>query len=885
MRNVMVVAAVLAAMGMPLHAASPATPTTAASQPAKAAGIPLDRLEVLEMYSPGTIVQQGRDGRLWKCDGRKVKDEENAKRYAQKEWRYPLMDARAFEPANPKIHLGGPALIDGSGRRWFWNPDNSRELTIRWIEDGKLGQRVLSDRSSAMAVCPPVLSPADACGQSILEIPSDGLWVVALDKLWRYRRQKWESFDLPAPRAGDDARGFFESQNTPCHDNRLFRDGEVLWLVRSAYSNVAKPGSFLLRLAAGETGVVGTVSAQTRNEFIACVLRHGNQRLLFMEVKDPASGYRWATTPSRVLQGDANGEDWQPGALESYKAARLLAIDAQGRQFVQPYKDGQPAAKLLILDGKGAAVAVDLPSADLHLDLQAGDGWLYGGDRRGIIRMDTSGRTELLVPAGRFDPSSLRVLAVKDRSLCVRRILKTDSMETPLSFWVDPAAAAATPPLPGKAIADQLPDPLGADRSYPIVAANDTLYLASEVREKLPPGEPDDPQEGVATRLWSIRGDKLTPATDWVKWTSEKPTVWPLEGGAAIVVGAWNPRNDGGYFLYDGAEARRYDGLREMVKAEAPLLRKLMPDGVIFFANETYEEVLLGRIGDGFVMQDAYFGEFNNASGRGGGIVNCTGIYRNDAWEFVEQIGEQKTPFSPFDGLVGADVKTGRALAYADKGKKLQWIPVDSQSKPAETVLEMDKDFCWYWWDGLSAPRLTGAWILTEEAAKGFVKKKAELEAKGDDDLEGLDSADTPAFRRWSNGKWETLNRSFSGSWACQDNAGRTWLLRTDEIEVFCPDGTSQLIPTDKMVGGQLAVESDDAVWLATDQSLWRLALEKDAAGKAEWRFTHRFGLQSVAFDFAGPWIVGRDFYYASGGTLYYTTIDELIKTGAIKKQ
>jgi hypothetical protein len=92
--------------------------------------------------------------------------------------------------------------------------------------------------------------------------------------------------------------------------------------------------------------------------------------------------------------------------------------------------------------------------------------------------------------------------------------------------------------------------------------------------------------------------------------------------------------------------------------------------------------------------------------------------------------------------------------------------------------------------------------------------------------------------------------------------------------------GKSQIIPLDACAvdHARLAVESTEAVWITTQQSLWRFVLTRDVKGNPlKWTPERRFSLQRFAFHMTGPWICGRDVYYIAGDKLYHATMGELL--------
>jgi hypothetical protein len=135
------------------------------------------------------------------------------------------------------------------------------------------------------------------------------------------------------------------------------------------------------------------------------------------------------------------------------------------------------------------------------------------------------------------------------------------------------------------------------------------------------------------------------------------------------------------------------------------------------------------------------------------------------------------------------------------------------------------------------------------------------------------DSADFTAFRRWQDGQWRELPVSLYGSEPWEDGAGNVWLFRVREAEVLFADGRRQLIPLDAgyVDNYRLAIESPDAVWVASQESLTRFRLERDKDKRpSRWVKDRVFRLPAFGLGFAGPWIAGQHLYYGSAGKLFH---------------
>jgi hypothetical protein len=185
-----------------------------------------------------------------------------------------------------------------------------------------------------------------------------------------------------------------------------------------------------------------------------------------------------------------------------------------------------------------------------------------------------------------------------------------------------------------------------------------------------------------------------------------------------------------------------------------------------------------------------------------------------------------------------------------------------------------------------SLPRFTGGWMLTPGAAEHFqkahilrVKEARDRGVSMPEIFPEYHSADMPAFRRWEDGKWRTIEQSLYGGEVWEDAAGGLWHFRVREAEVTFPDGRRQLIPLDAGTAKQfhLAVESEDAVWVASQQSLCRFCLERNECGRpSRWAGERVFRLPCFGVGFVGPWIAGESLYYLSAGKLFHVKMDEL---------
>jgi hypothetical protein len=383
-------------------------------------------------------------------------------------------------------------------------------------------------------------------------------------------------------------------------------------------------------------------------------------------------------------------------------------------------------------------------------------------------------------------------------------------------------------------------------------------------------------QARVETQLLSADKGVYSQLTGRVE-TGPEPSVWPLTPLAAMVVTEGGNDGINGRFLFDGKEVHRADTLKELIEAQHARLLKLVPNGAVFGARDYYGRLYLSRLDDTLYAQGSRF----TRQGAGAGWTEWSGIFRNGKWvKLAEERlfggGTYKPIVVLFSGL---DVNTGRFLCFTRGYTGLQWLGMTAGAK--SEILYRDKhSAAWSWSNRTDYPRMERHWILTDEARAHL----ANIESKrGDGDEESdveYESDDFLSFRRWSGGKWDVVRGSFFGGNVHEDRSGCVWHLRVREAEVHFSDGRSQVIPLDACAidYARLTVESTEAVWITTQQSLWRFVLTRDVKGNPlKWTPERRFSLQRFAFHITGPWICGRDVYYVAGDKLFHVTMDELL--------
>jgi len=114
------------------------------------------------------------------------------------------------------------------------------------------------------------------------------------------------------------------------------------------------------------------------------------------------------------------------------------------------------------------------------------------------------------------------------------------------------------------------------------------------------------------------------------------------------------------------------------------------------------------------------------------------------------------------------------------------------------------------------------------------------------------------------------------------DDTGGIWYVCLRDVIVQLKDGRRQNLDVGDAVDGEfahLAQERPGVVWLATDQSVVRLVAENKDGVFGPYRVERRFSTRNYGFRIRGPWILDRkDFYFASGGTLYHVPLADLLQ-------
>ncbi len=572
-----------------------------------------------------------------------------------------------------------------------------------------------------------------------------------------------------------------------------------------------------------------------------------------------------------------------PSLLDEAPAAKLMLVDRQGRQYAQLWTEDGPTARGLICDG-GAGTPLKLPSSQFTFDCQGDDGRIYGHDERMIYVLDDDARLMPIAELGSLAGQEIRVVATHQGLLGLGVKMTVGSREAFVPHWLDLANEAETPLLDGQSIAsglsragndsDHLPVTPGPDGRLWFVRNPDSdAELLRDIRKK------------VAAQLMIAESGVVRPLSEPVGLSVEQ-TVWPIARDAAIV--ATTTGYPGGNVLFhDRGKTHCVESLEELLQTHHARLLEVLPDGAAFFAGNTHERSWLIRLGDSFYVQEVVFHRFENGSG----YFNTAGIFRAGQWvkRADERLGRE--PFRPIvNRIAGIDPATHRILGFTNNWKDLAWIPIASDAPDAQTLERHEIPWAWTWYNQTSRPRMDGAWTLTPKVAERLIemapKRKEEAAARGSD-VPSVDarylSDDMPGFRRWTGGGWREVPHTLYGGKAWEDAADGVWHVRVREASVTFPDGRSQLIPLDAGLPDQyrLAIESADAVWLASAHSLTRFRLEQGVEGK-QWIPDRRLRLPRFGATFAGPWIIGRDMYYTSAGELFHLPLQQAMESASI---
>lgn len=578
-------------------------------------------------------------------------------------------------------------------------------------------------------------------------------------------------------------------------------------------------------------------------------------------------------------------------SISGLTAGRLVFVSRGRRWYIQPYKAGKPVPVILVTEGDGKFRKVALRDPGFRFDLQGPDGTIYGHDEKYLYRLDRRDDSPLpILSLENFQTDKLKLVAAKEGKLCFQlRRWGHPSLRNYFVFWVDPERKSIQPPPPGKAIADGVWEEGLKQGHYPVAVGPDKgLWFLKHRCEPLNPraGYARGPMRTVLTQLWRTDEDGPRQLTEWVS-TDFDPSVWALKHNAAIVMTTSGNDTVSGRFLYHDGKVFREKTLKLIIEKHDKLLLKLVADGAMFVAGYSHARAYLIRAGKSFYMAEQYYKRFS----KGRGTVESSGIYSGGGWK---EYSCTKTPGSNYKPIIvrpcGVDSARGRILCFSNDYKTLMWKSVVNEDKDSSLITAKTPLAC-RWWNRTELPRLTSAWIMNQQAMAQNdkiheMRMEEARKAKGKDDVNEWDieyrSSDFGGFRRWNGKSWDEYDGSFFGGYVWEDHSGCIWHLRLREVSVRLPNGRKQVFPLDgsTLETARLAVESKDAVWIATQQSLWRFTLKRDGKGKCEsWCAARVFSLQGLGYDFHGPWIVGPYMYYLSRRKLYRTKLSDMVGT------
>ncbi len=853
----------------------------------------VDQCRTVYVCEPDTELLQTRDGAV--CINREVQPghDECWLRYAQREMPFPLFRLRSHARSElflpPYLDLQG---IDADGRPWFLGGEPTRDnkaggIDVFWIDSGVLRRRQFKDGYSRLPAGQGFDTTWPWAGTDMLCDAEGTVWVVGWDRLYRLAADKLTEgkpdeipFPTPAdPQQANDLRG----QN-PYWGHQVYRFGGSTWVVRGIGTNCHVPGSFVLRF----TGQRSTVVAWLPQQYVSGLVHHAGDAYILADRAYWPHEPHPRPKPTAIFRVPLAGPAPQAAEagrriakLEGVSTARLVFIDRQGRQYVQPWSDDKPRAELLVFDGTTCAKAA-LPSADFSLDCQGDDGRLHGHDGQALYAgwtKHTGWRPTASL--GALTGHDVRVLAAAKGLLCLGIKMRHCYSDCYLPVWLDLSSADTRPLLPGKSIAAGLAVESNESNYYHVaVGPGGRLWFLRYSRTAGRDVQDRQAEKTVRTQICRATGGAAGELTGKLA-TSVDPSVWPVAEDTAIVAASWGFEGVERVLFYDRGEAHAAPSLAKLLEAHYQRLQETMADGTAFTAGDDYEQAWFLRMGDTFYVEEALFKHVGNGSG----MYRSSGIFRAGQWiEQREQGGFGDRQYEPVvNRLVDLDLPTHRLLGFVDGWKTLKWIPLASDACRGE-VLRTDSDaWAFRCTNSTSLPRFTGAWTLTPDAAEHFrrVRPQRLEEARNHgytppEVYAAYSSDDMPAWRRWQGGKWRTIDRSFCGGTVWEDAAGGVWHFRVREAEVTFPDGRRQLVPLDAGTPERfrMAIESADAVWVASQQSLCRFCLQRDMQGRpVRWTAEPPFRLPRFGVDFAGPWIAGGGLYYISAGKLFHCPV------------
>ncbi len=904
----------------------------------------VDKCRTVYVCEVGTKVLQLPDGTVCIDDQERILNDPGRQYYNGLARPFDARRLRDITESLDDPGLGIFQGVDANGHAWFCDGYSSKHGLRMACVQGRTCFRQSFGKGYSGGPDPSAHAFGwSAKGRNSLCDRQGQIWVVGLKSLYRLGNKladKPVEIPFPIPENADDAKDLLGTgRNMSCLGHQVYSFGGAVWVVRSMTSNCKHCGTFIVRFSVGTS----TIMACLREQYVNALVRHGGDVYAFIEsesknkdrtfsprhilrfrliepaarpaerirqkidaldsdkwtVRDEAT--KWLselpTAQVKLLQeamakprsmeqqvrlekaiaaiASRSGEA-KVGELEGFRQARLLYVDRAGRQYVQAWGDNGGQSRMLVLDGK-TSVSVKLPSTEFAIGCQDADGIIYAWDKKRIYSISKNLEIQPIASLGTLAGSNVQVLAAQKGLVCIG---VPHDRQRSQPIWLDLKATSTIPVLPGKVIADGVAMTSNRSKSYQLaVGPKDSLWF---VRYKRATGKPRE--SSPSTQLLRALGDKVETLSGDLP-TSVDPSVWPLAEDTAIVSTQWDFRQHGVIWYHKG-EAQVYSSLKELLEAQHVQIAKVAADPVVFTGGDNWEKVWFVRVGESFYVEDYIDVQRNN----GGGRVDRSMLMRKGKWveERQHSIGSGKDWEPLLNRLIDLDANSGRVLAFQESWKTLRWVDL-AKGGPAEDIQSLQRGWAWRHLNRTHLPRFAGSWMMTPPAGKRWAKlydQRIEASRKRGIELDTCflkyKSDDFAAFRRWDGGKWRSLNHSIYGTAIFQDAAGGVWQFCSRHAKVSFPGRPDQTIPLDAghAEDFRLVIESPDAVWVASQESLWRLGLVRDATDKPmRWEVTKQFRLPRGGLKFAGPWIAGRSLYYLSNSALHHVALGDLTGT------
>jgi hypothetical protein len=869
-------------------APAPATssaPATSASAPAP---VPAENCRLVYVFENETVIRSLPGGELGIDKQVTPANDGCRKRYASRTLPLPMRDLRKCD-APSKIAYHHFEGIDAQQAAWFSKFDsNKRTHTVSRALNGTLTQMTFDSSNMGGQIGGRPVEPRwPLVGKDVLVESGGTVWVAGADGLIKITGTERHTVPMPVYGTEKEQHDLTGSKNNPCWDNRLYNFGSSRWLTRSFTSNCHKPGSFVLCERDGGL----TVLERFHDRYVTGLVRHGEFVYMLIErrtIRDYGTddwtcdeirrvalgGQAPAAQPNKALPCDES-------SLGGAEAGRLLLVDDKGRQYVHVWRKNAPTPDVLVVSATGLA-QVKLPDAAVSLDCIGDDGLIYGISGRQVVAVDggderrrPSARAVITLPEQ--GPQNVRVAGVSRSMVCLSYGSNTYE---PTQVLLDPTTPPDLPVLRGKAIATGLERRSNEGMHYPIVPGPDgKLWFAKLAAQQ--PGQHGQPN--YAVQLCTADGAEVKEHLEEAVSFAGNPSIFVAGPKTAVVVAAEGRLdNRSSVLFHDRGAAREFNSLIALAEDQEDALLETLPDGVIFACGDWHERAVLARIGNAIYVK----GQEYKTDRHGGGFLSFSGLRRKGDWALMSRAGFGQHDAKPLFGrLFGLDPSAGKALVFSGDYLTAGWYDLNSNDIAA--IATCEQEWAWYWPNLTASPRIEGAWWLTPQAGAYLVTVAARRQAENTDagrepwDIE-MREDDFLAFWRWRDGEWRMLPYSLWGGCVWEDASGSVWHMRVREACVYFEDGRRQIIPLDAgaLMDYRLVVESKNAVWVASAQSLTRFVLTRDARGRPlQWRADQRasYALPMLGAYFQGPWICGSNVYWCSGSTLYHAELSALV--------